>query len=128
MSQSFFTIPIRVKVSTAARIMSEKQVSWLIVVDPDNKNKLVGFRWYRTENHVQAVEMVNATSAGSDTAPTIESEQAIDEKFDGIRYVFFYYSSVFLLLTINQFCIHVFSLSSLLHHHLPVQSFHKIVL
>lgn len=37
----------------------------------------------------KAVEMVNATSAGSDTAPTIESEQAIDEKFDGIRYVFF---------------------------------------
>lgn len=24
--------------------------------------------------------MVNATSAGSDTAPTIESEQAIDER------------------------------------------------
>gem|GEM_PF-6430834 len=33
--------------------------------------------------------MVNVTCAGSDTAPTIESEQAIDEKFDGIRYVFF---------------------------------------
>ena len=41
MSQSFFTIPIRVKVSTAARIISEKQVSRLIVVDPDNKNMLV---------------------------------------------------------------------------------------
>ena len=41
MSQSFFTIPIKVKVSTAARIISEKQVSRLIVVDPDNKNMLV---------------------------------------------------------------------------------------
>lgn len=42
MSQSFFTIPIKVKVSTAARLISEKQVSRLIVVDPDNKNMLVG--------------------------------------------------------------------------------------
>ena len=42
MSQSFFTIPIKVKVSTAARIMSEKQVSRLIVVDLDNKNMFVG--------------------------------------------------------------------------------------
>jgi hypothetical protein len=42
MSQSFFTIPIKVKVSTSARIISEKQVSRLIVVDPDNKNMLVG--------------------------------------------------------------------------------------
>jgi hypothetical protein len=33
--------------------------------------------------------MLNVTGAGGDTAPTIESEQAIDEKFDAIRYVFF---------------------------------------
>lgn len=39
---------------------------------------------------MQAVEMVNVTGAGSDTAPTIESEQAIDEKFDAnqIRVLF----------------------------------------
>ena len=42
MSQSFFTISIKEKVSTAARIMSEKKVSRLIVVDPDNQNKLAG--------------------------------------------------------------------------------------
>jgi predicted transcriptional regulator len=42
MTQSFFTNPIKVKVSTAARIMSEKQVSRLIVVDQYNKNMLVG--------------------------------------------------------------------------------------
>lgn len=41
MSQFFFTIPIIEKVSTAA-LMSEKQVSQLIVVDPDNQNKLEG--------------------------------------------------------------------------------------
>jgi CBS domain-containing protein len=41
MSQFFFTIPIIEKVSTAA-LMSEKQVSQLIVVDPDNQNKLAG--------------------------------------------------------------------------------------
>jgi CBS domain-containing protein len=42
MSQSFFTISIKEKVSTAARIMSEKKVSRLIVVDPDNQDKLAG--------------------------------------------------------------------------------------
>ena len=42
MSQSIFTVPITEKVSTAARIMSEKHVSRLIVVDPDNQNKLAG--------------------------------------------------------------------------------------
>ena len=40
MSQSIFTISIKEKVSTAAQIMSEKKVSRLIVVDPDNQNKI----------------------------------------------------------------------------------------
>ena len=42
MSQPVFTIPIKEKVSTAAQIMSEKKVSRLIVIDPDNENKLSG--------------------------------------------------------------------------------------
>jgi CBS domain-containing protein len=42
MSQSFFTISIKEKVSTAAQIMSEKKVSRLIVIEPDNQNKIAG--------------------------------------------------------------------------------------
>jgi CBS domain-containing protein len=42
MSQSFFTISIKEKVSTVAQIMSEKKVSRLIVIDPDNQNKIAG--------------------------------------------------------------------------------------
>ena len=42
MSRSFFTISIKENVSNAAQIMSEKKVSRLIVVDPDNQNKLAG--------------------------------------------------------------------------------------
>jgi CBS domain-containing protein len=42
MSQSFFTISIKEKVSTAAQIMSEKEVSRLIVIEPDNQNKIAG--------------------------------------------------------------------------------------
>jgi CBS domain-containing protein len=42
MSQSFFTISIKEKVSTAAQIMSEKKVSRLIVIEPDNQNKVAG--------------------------------------------------------------------------------------
>ena len=40
MSRSFFTISIKENVFNAAQIMSEKKVSRLIVVDPDNQNKL----------------------------------------------------------------------------------------
>jgi CBS domain-containing protein len=42
MSQSFFTISIKEKVSTVAQIMSEKKISRLIVIDPDNQNKIAG--------------------------------------------------------------------------------------
>jgi len=42
LSQSLFTISLKEKVSTAAQIMSEKKVSRLIVVDPDNQKKLAG--------------------------------------------------------------------------------------
>jgi CBS domain-containing protein len=42
MSQPIFDISIKEKVSTAAQIMSDKRVSRLIVIDPDNQNKLVG--------------------------------------------------------------------------------------
>jgi CBS domain-containing protein len=42
MSQSFFTISIKEKASTVAQIMSEKKVSRLIVIDPDNQNKIAG--------------------------------------------------------------------------------------
>ena len=42
MSQSFFTISIKEKVSTATQIMSEKKVSRLIVIEPDNQNKIAG--------------------------------------------------------------------------------------
>jgi CBS domain-containing protein len=42
MSQSFFTISIKEKVSTAAQIMLEKRISHLIVIDPDNQNKIAG--------------------------------------------------------------------------------------
>ena len=42
MSQPVFTISIKEKVATAAQIMSEKKVSRLIVIDPDNENKLSG--------------------------------------------------------------------------------------
>jgi CBS domain-containing protein len=42
MSQSFFTISIKEKVSTAAQIMSEKKVSRLIVNEPDKQNKRAG--------------------------------------------------------------------------------------
>lgn len=42
MSQSLYTISIKDKVITAAQIMSEKNVSRLIVIDPDNQNKLTG--------------------------------------------------------------------------------------
>jgi CBS domain-containing protein len=41
-SQPIFDISIKEKVSTAAQIMSDKRVSRLIVIDPDNQNKLVG--------------------------------------------------------------------------------------
>ena len=42
MSQPIFDISIKEKVSTAAQITSDKRVSRLIVIDPDNQNKLVG--------------------------------------------------------------------------------------
>jgi CBS domain-containing protein len=42
MSQPIFDISIKEKVSTAAQIMSDKRVSRLIVVDPDNQNELAG--------------------------------------------------------------------------------------
>jgi CBS domain-containing protein len=41
-SQPVFDISIKGNVSTAAQIMSDKRVSRLIVIDPDNQNKLVG--------------------------------------------------------------------------------------